>query len=421
MPRPPAKLLGIAFGGLVLAHATLAARGFHELWWQPSEWRQNLVWLAASFGVVLVGRLFLAFLPPGPTGAHDGRGLAETWAASLALGWLALGLGGFPLARLSACIAVRESASARWIPYALALGLLALIGLARWFTLPGAMVPRHEQERESFGALRLPLVAVLLAWLVHALCTRAFVPALAWLALGVVLERALARARRAAGGRALFLLAFAVLGNPARAALADTYGMLAGLGLAAALGCGAAYLVPWLRRADKRAGLLAALFFGAPFLLDLDPLMLAGPLVLVLGSRKPQRVFALSAAATASLACAAVGLQNSWPGRGRLLLARELAAEALDSSTWGLAWPLAALALGVGALTFPWRGEPWQPGTIEVPRREVLALVALLVLSGLALSCSASRFFEADALLLLFPPLALLAGLLVIPPRQAAG
>ena len=420
MPRLPGSLRSIVFGALVLAHVALALQGFHELAWKPIEWRQNLVWLALSFGVVLVGRLLLAYLPPGPTGAHDGRGLAETWAASLALGWLGIGLFGIPLARAWAWLADHdERALARTLPAWPAL-FVVLLALMRWITLPGAMVPRHTVEREGFGALRAPLVLALLVSLVHAAFTSAFVGALAWLALGVELERALARARRAAAGRALFLLAFALLGTPDRARMGETFGLMDELALAAALGCGAAYLVPWLRRADRRAGALAALFFAAPCLLPLEPLALAGPLVLVLASHPRQRRFALAASGVAVLACTVAGFAlYGMAGRGRLLLARELVAEALNTSMWGLAWPLLAAALVVGALTFPWRGPAWEPGRIEAPRREALALGGLVALVALALACPSSRVLEPDALLVLFPPAALLAGLLVIPPERA--
>src|SRR5262249_22139548 len=162
------------------------------------------------------------------------------------LGGLALGACGSPLAWLWAELADRGSPAARWLPHALALALLVLLVAGRVLTLPGAMAPRHEPEHLGLAAWRAPLVAALLAWRGHALFTRAFAPALVWLALGVVLERALARARRAAGGRALFLLAFAMSGNLAQASVAANFDLMGALGTAVALGCGAAYLVPWL-------------------------------------------------------------------------------------------------------------------------------------------------------------------------------
>ncbi len=420
MPRPPARPLGIAFGALLVVHGALAQRGLHELAWRPGAWQQNLVWFALSLGVVLVGRLFLAYLPPGPTGAHDGRGLAETWAASLALGWLALGLVGFPLARALGWLA--GAGGGRWhtqILFGSVAALLAVLALARWITLPGAMVPRHRVERDGFDAWRAPLVLGLLALLVHAAFTGAFVGALAWLALGIALERALARARRAAGGRALFLLGFAAIGPPLRAAQAETFGLVDELALAAALGGGAAWLVPWLRRADRRAGLLAALFFAAPCLFPLEPVVVAGPLVLVVASRPRQRRFALLAALAAVLACLAAGVAfYGADSRGRAFLADVLVARALDTQAWGLAWPLVVAALVLGALTFAWRGPEWRPGEIEEPRREVLALASLLGLVVLALATPAARAFEPEALVVLFPLAALLAGLLVIPPER---
>jgi len=403
----------------VLAHVALAARGFHALYARPSEWSQNLVWLAAALGIALVGRLMLSFLPPGPTGAHDGRGRVETWALSLALGWLASCFLALQDVRVS--FAAADPGGARALAYALPAVLLALAAFARWITLPGAMVPRHEVERAGFGAWRAPLVLALGAWLAYAAFTRAFVAALAWLALGVLLERALARARRAPAGRALFLLAFAGLGNPAGALLSEDYGLVDEVALAAALACGAAYLVPWLRRADKRAGVLAALFFAAPWLFGWDPIALVGPIVLVAASHPRQRRFAIVASASAALAFFAGGLWSHGLERGRLLLGRELAGDALDVERWGLAWPIVLVALLVGAASFPWRGSAWQSGAIEEPRREALALAALVALTALALACPGSRALEPAALVILFPPCALLAGMLAIPPERVPG
>lgn len=418
--RLPGRLLGIVFGVLVLVHGALAARGLHELYWRPSEGQQSLVWLALSLGVALIGRLLLSFLPPGPTGAHGARGIAETWAVSLALGWLGLFVSALPQMRAWAWIAERKEGPNAWLQalqIAVPVGLLAGLALARWLTLPGAMVPRHEMERSSPRSAWLVLPVLL--WLAFAACTQAFVAALAWLALGILLERALARARRAPEGRALFLLAFVLLGNPAAKHMAETYGLLDELGLAAALGCGAAYLVPWLRRADRRAGVLAGLFFAAPFLLGWDPLMLAGPLVLVAAAHPRQRRAGFAWSAAAAAVCFVCGTWSQGAhARDRLLLARELVDLALDTATWGLAWPLVALALAVGALTFPWRAA-WQPGAIEEPRREALAVAGLLALVVLALACPASRFLEPAALVIAFPPCALLAGLLLIPPERA--
>lgn len=407
----------------MLVHAALAAHGLHELYWRPSEWSQNSVWLALSLGVALIGRLLLSFLPPGPTGAHGARGIAETWAVSLALGWLGLFVTALPQMRVWVWIAERKEGPNAWLQalqIAVPAGLLAGLALARWLTLPGAMVPRHQVERSSPRSAWLVLPVLL--WLAFAACTQAFVPALAWLALGVLLERALARARRAPAGRALFLLGFVLLGNPAAKHMAETYGLLDELGLAVALGCGAAYLVPWLRRADRRAGVLAGLFFAAPFLLGWDPLMLAGPLVLVAASHPRQRRFALTVCASAAAVCFFAGTwsQGASP-RARLLLARELAGDALDPTSWALAWPLVVLAIGVGALAFPWRAPDWRPGAIEVPRREALALAALVGLVALALACPASRFLEPAALVIAFPPCALLAGLVSIPPERTSG
>jgi hypothetical protein len=400
--RPPGRFVAFAFGAALVAHVALAARGLHAHAWRPGDLAQNLVWLALSVVVFGIGRLFLADLPPGPTGAHDARGLGETWAASLALGWLGFTAGLVPMARLRVALAEAGSPTARWLPYALAAALLALLALARWLTLPGAMVPRHAVERPGASAAHRIALVVVLAWLGHALATRAFVPALAWVALAVLLERALATARRAAGGRALFLCFAATLASPGGGGQGNTYGLVDELGVAVALGAGAAYLVPWLRRADRRACALAALFLAAPLLRGWDPLALAGPVVLVAASHRAQRRFALAAAAAACVAFALLGLWRVLPGRERLLIAPELARIAFDTRLWGLAWPavLAAGALGalgaLSALACDRRAarEPWSPGTIDPPRREALAVLALVVRAGAARALPVSPWSE---------------------------
>jgi peptidoglycan/LPS O-acetylase OafA/YrhL len=86
---------------------------------------------------------------------------------------------------------------------------------------------------------------------------------------------------------------------------------------------------------------------------------------------------------------------------------------------WGLAWPAVLLALALGALAFDWRAREWTPGTIEQPRREARALLALILLACAALAPPFSPWAEEEVLVILFPPCAFLAGLLLAPPEPA--
>lgn len=419
MPRTLAKLLAAALGAALALHVVLAVHAFHARWFDPGELAQNGVWLLAALAVALIGRLVLSFFPPGDPGGHLPRELPETAATSLVLGWLAVGVAAIPLAHAWVGLADGGSSAARWLPHALAAGLLVALVLVRWATLPGAMVPRHAVAQETFGRARPLLAVTVLAWLAHALLTDALVGALAWLALGLLLERGLWRARRAALGRALFLLAFLALGlpDPGRR---EVFGLTDALALAVALGAGAASLVPWLRRADRRAGLLAGLFLGAPLLLARDPLAWAGLVVYVGAAHPRQRPFALRTAASCALLFAWFGWLWAGPVRSRPLQADELLRLAWAHDTWALAWPLVLGAGLLGAWRHPWRSVTWTPGSIEEPRREVLALVVLVGLVAVGLVLPTSPWFEGQALLILFPPLALLAGLLAIPPERPA-
>ena len=417
MTRPSGRVLAPVFGLAFFAHLVLAARGFHERWFEPSQLAQNGVWLASALGVALVGRLALSLFPPGDPGEHELRALSETAATSLALGWLALCFGAVPYALAVLGLGQREDQMAVWLPASVAVVLLLALFLGRWLTLPGAMTPRHAALEEDFGSLRPWLVTAGLGWLAHAACTRAFVGALAWFALGILLERGLARARRAALGRALFLCAFVALGLPSSTGFGELHGLTEELGVAVALGAGTSFLIPWLRRADRRAGLLAAAFLAAPLLVRRDPLSWMGPCVHVLAAHPRQRRFAAISSGIFAVLFAAAGWIQPWQPRGRALLGEELVRGMLERDVWGLAWPLALAACALGALSFPWAAT-WSPGTIEAPRRECLALAALIGLATVSLTLSYSPWFEPEALLILFPPLALLAGLLLIPPER---
>jgi hypothetical protein len=389
----------------LLAHAFLLAPGLEP----PDPWLDHAearVFVGVTLLFALTGRVVLSFFPPGEVGSHAWRDLPVTAATSLLVGsqvaWLLPGYDVPPL---------------YWI--------IPLLALARWFTLPGAMVPRHAPPRTPLGALDLLAVVAGLAWVVYSVLIDVLAPG--WLALLVLVFHALGVARRRRAGRYAVLALGALLLVPSGALHA---GPTSGLTPASSMGIGASFLVPWLRRSDKRAGLLAALGFGSLFAIGPTLLGMVGPGVMVFASHPRQRRFA----ATTLLACALpffllafllrmperFAVVRPDAPRGRLLWLPEILSDALAPSDWGLAWPLLVAALVLGALTFPWRGEDWTPGTIEEPRREVRALTALIALAGAAVALPSAPWAEVDLPVIFFPPCALLAGLLLIPPERVA-
>jgi hypothetical protein len=396
--RLPGRLLGVLALGALVAQAAWVSPRFLALAAGSSPAARDslfpLLWPAVLVGA---GRVLLSFAPPGEVGGHGPRSLPATLAASLILGLLG-------------AHALEGAAD----PVFLATLVLAL-ALARWSTLPGAMVPRHGVASEARGPLDLVLGALAAAWAAYVL-SDGDAELLAWFAVGVLLYHALGVARRGRGWRQAVLVLFVL----ASVAL-DSLGALAGLFPALSLALGAAFSIGWLRRADRRAGALAGVGFGSAFLGGCDALALAGVLVFVLASRPRQRWFACAWAGTAGgLALALAWLEGrALPAaRGRALLAEELG---IQLARWGIAWPILLGALVLGALSFRWRVEPWRPDQIEEPRRESIALGALLALACLALALPLSPWGEEEALVILFPPSVLLAALLLIPPARLPG
>jgi len=386
--RLSAKGLGLSAGLVLLAHGTLLAAEIPA----PTPGTAVLA-LAALLGVHLSGgRVVLSLLPPGEVGSHAWRDLPVTAATSLALGSLIGFLG-----------SLDSFVHPLWI--------LLLAALLRWLTLPGAMVPRHRPPSEPLGALDDLVALAGSIWVVYLLFVEDTRSALLWLALFVVLVHALGVARRRRGGRHAVL----VLG----AALCPHWFFFA-LTPALSLGLGASFLIPWLRRADKRAGVLAMLGFGSVFGAGPSLLGLVGPSVFFLFSHPRQRRFAGIGVALSSLFFLGAGslAGHRAPIRGRLLWLSEIASHALDTSIWGLAWPAVLAALVLGALAFEWRSVEWKLGTIEPPRREARALLALVLLACAALAPPFSPWGEEEVLVILFPLCALLAGLLLIPEEQ---
>jgi hypothetical protein len=379
--RLPGWVLGLLAAAALVAHG-IALRG-----WPGPPGTPAVRSSGALLALLLAGRILLALLPPGEVGGHSPRALPATLSVSLLLGvlWSAAvsGLGPVP-----------------W-------GLLGLAGIARVWTLPGAMVPRHRVPSEP-----TPLLDAAAGLAGAALVVAAGVSAVVPIAASLCLFHALRVARRAAPGPHAFL----VLG-----AATELHPPAAGL----ALVLGASFLVPWLRRADRRAGALAALALGTTFLGGPGPLPIAAALVLVLASHPRQRAFAAAWVGATGAACAArawlAPLGATIPEDRRLLAFEVLRDAALETETWGLAWPILLSALLLGLLAFRWREVPWEKGRIDPPRREALAVGALFLAGAAAIPLPASPWLEGDALQMLFAPAALLAGLLLIPSESARG
>ncbi len=197
----------------------------------------------------LVGRVLLSVLPPGLPGRHAPAELPATWAASHLLGGFALSLE----ASIPALVHAQLSLPLFFAPW-------VLLALARWATLPGAVVPRHALPHETIGPLAFALMAlaaglVLAATIGAGRETSSAADSLALLALA---SHGLAAARRAPITRAVAVLVLA-----AAIAAAFRWSVVQSFALPLAVGGGAALGVPWLRRADRRAGALSVLAFAS--------------------------------------------------------------------------------------------------------------------------------------------------------------
>ncbi|HUR29221.1 MAG TPA: hypothetical protein VM509_13620, partial [Planctomycetota bacterium] len=109
---------------------------------------------SAALGVAVlacIGRGVLAWLPPGDIGSHRPAALPVTWATSYLLACVFFALGACMAALLDVPV------SCGWIAAA-----GALLALARWATLPAALVPRHEVRHERPRAAARLLLALAL-------------------------------------------------------------------------------------------------------------------------------------------------------------------------------------------------------------------------------------------------------------------
>lgn len=220
----------------------------------PRELGAGLAAVAFLLGVVpIVGRVFLAWLPPGLPGRHAPRDLPATWAASHLVG-------------LTWFLALREfELHAAW-PY-VAFGVPAVALIARLVTSPAGLVPRHDPVTSAAWPALLSALTVLVgigAPLVarpgssaNPIAIANTTAALVLLLHGLQLARSPVRVRVAF---CMVVAPFLVLTND----LGDVWtGELLVLPAAAV----AAGTVGWLRRADERALALTAV--GIAFLATL--------------------------------------------------------------------------------------------------------------------------------------------------------
>ncbi|MBW2416543.1 MAG: hypothetical protein JRG76_18765 [Deltaproteobacteria bacterium] len=403
MPRSAAKFLGPLAGLLLAFHGYFAVRGLYRSPGEVSAFGRGEVGNDLLFVLVasVTGRILLSWLPPGPQGSHTPRALPVTWAVSYLLGVAVLHIEGAAMGFLPdfGQVGGLMLFAAPWI----------LLAVLRLMTLPAAMVPRHEPRRERAGPATLALYAIAAVWVVTFLSLNLTSPiqSLGSFAFMFLVAHGLGQARRAPAGIAVFVLLgfFTVgVGNPP---LAPVY-----------FGTGAAFLIGWLRRADRRACWLSAIAFAACAVTDAPTLVGAGLLTLVLASWRGQRKYAATAAGVSALLIGLPGFfgvrADAWFQGAYLWLPSnadisELFQRAFSPSQWGVAWFLFAATILAGVVARIRSREA---------DREQLGLLLLFVFGCLAQFPLVWNWSNLTLLQSMFPVALLLAGLVWIPEEE---
>lgn len=368
------------------------------------------------FGLaLLLGRMLLAFLPPGEPGGHTLRKLPVTLAASLLLGSGLL-------------LALSFVSDQLWT-------LAAVVGAAGWLvryaTSPAGIVPRHELKHERGSWLsRLLFLGALVPAFLHwppaavdpqdatEILSLELLHRLALVVLVVSVEHGLATARRAPLGRSVFVLVLSLYlfrenANPA--SMSELVERIS----AACFGSGAAFALAWLRRADRRSAALAIACFVLARPWDaLDGVILAGAalLALVLCTAGPARTWIATASGIGLALCIAPALRGmAWvgpPETGSPL--QSLLRLALVLAT------LASVAWIARSIAVRWRAEPaeWRD-TLARGDRFLLLLLVLGTIVCWELPAAAGILEGISGLQLVAPVAFLLAGCVSIRPERA--
>lgn len=358
----------------------------------------------------VVGRVWLAVLPPGSIGGHSPREWPRTSAASLAMGTLSLAMGwnlfrGFGVAD----------------PLPWLVGVTLLAAVLRLLALPGAMVPRREVavESETWNSRILLGLSVSAAlWTLSELLRQGSSTAPvtwvtddrrsalgSWLKLGEGLYGDLhsadlrimtwcvgvsawialhdcARVARTplAPARAILLLGWLAPHHRSRIESADLEGALAVLLLAIAWASG----VRWLRRADHRARLLTVGALGGLVVLRLEWSIFAATVAfgMLLAGARPQRKPLLTSIVAFAFLAVAPALWLGYRIEAMPQVARPFGIEAWARGTLGLG-PLAVL-VGIGSVLHSIRERTKSVDTGGLWNREVPWTLGIYMLSILA-------------------------------------
>lgn len=253
---------------------------------------QLLALLTTTIGIAIqlcAGRVLLACLPPGAPGGRDFHTLPVTLATSFLLA-----------SAVSIAIAGPGQAS-NALTFMIVGAAILLLALLRIAASPAAMVPRHEPPLAAHPwiARAGTILACVLIVLPRGEGDWHFGEMVLGVPLLFLVMHALEVARVPSWARAASALLFALIVY--LVPLTDERPLAFG---PIFFGAGAAFTVPWLRRADRRSLMLSLLFYSAAALWFHGDwaLSVAGLTWLVIGTPRPSRarVFGLA------LACAAI-------------------------------------------------------------------------------------------------------------------